>query len=206
MRVKTIHSKTVILKNAKGIPVMGANEVEVASDFYDIDSLLSRSARVACSYSSGTPRDVYEMLGTNAPHFTDEKGYKVLTPFWFVRAVERFCSLALPMAYNSNVRNVLLANAAHADLDALQPYYYEMGMHLCNSLGGTVSVALAECLLKTIIQRIGGIVVRASHGNEALKKMDNLEKKLFEESAKNRDQLHDYFRAQRAKGRKRRYE
>ncbi|EYB88423.1 hypothetical protein Y032_0247g53 [Ancylostoma ceylanicum] len=71
---------------------MAANEVEVPSDFYDIDSLLSRSTRVTCTYSSGTPRDVYDMLGTTAPHFTDEKGYKVLTPFWFVRALEPFCS------------------------------------------------------------------------------------------------------------------
>ncbi|EPB76437.1 partner of SLD five, PSF3 [Ancylostoma ceylanicum] len=207
---------------------MAANEVEVPSDFYDIDSLLSRSTRVTCTYSSGTPRDVYDMLGTTAPHFTDEKGYKVLTPFWFVRALEPFCSLVLPMAYNSNVRNVLLANAAHADLEALQPYYYEMGMHLCNSLNETVSIALAECLLKTIVQRIGGkptcrlklgfampnnfagfigIVLRTIHGNEAPRRIDNLEKKLYEESAKNRDRLQDYFRKQRStKGRKRRYE
>ncbi|EYB88424.1 hypothetical protein Y032_0247g54 [Ancylostoma ceylanicum] len=111
------------------------------------------------------------------------------------------------MAYNSNVRNVLLANAAHADLEALQPYYYEMGMHLCNSLNETVSIALAECLLKTIVQRIGGIVLRTIHGNEAPRRIDNLEKKLYEESAKNRDRLQDYFRKQRStKGRKRRYE
>ncbi|KIH62645.1 hypothetical protein ANCDUO_07073 [Ancylostoma duodenale] len=113
----------------------------------------------------------------------------------------------VPMAYNPNVRSVLLANAAHADLEALQPYYYEMGMHLCNSLSETVSVALAECLLKTMVQRIGGIVLRAIHGNETPRRIDNLEKKLYEESAKNRDRLQDYFRTQRStKGRKRRYE
>lgn len=60
------------------------------------------------------------------------------------------------MAYNTNVRNVLLANAAHADLEALQPYYYEMGIQLCHSLDEDIALALAECLLKTIVQRIGG--------------------------------------------------
>ncbi|KAK5969176.1 hypothetical protein GCK32_009524 [Trichostrongylus colubriformis] len=72
---------------------MASNESEVAADFYDIDSLLSRSTKVACTYSSNTPREVYELLGTYAPHYTDEKGYKVLTPFWFVRALEPFCSV-----------------------------------------------------------------------------------------------------------------
>ncbi|CAJ0593395.1 unnamed protein product [Cylicocyclus nassatus] len=168
---------------------MASNEAEVVADFYDIDSLLSRSARVACIYADGTPRDIYDMLGTTAPHFTDEKGYKVFTPFWFVRPLEQkgFCSLTLPMAYNPNVRNVLLAHGEHADLED--------------------AVALAECLLKTMVQRIGGIVLRAIHGNEAPKKMDNLEKKLYEESVRNRDRLLDYFRTQRpSSSRKRRYD
>ncbi|KHJ85687.1 hypothetical protein OESDEN_14581 [Oesophagostomum dentatum] len=82
-----------------------------------------------------------------------------------------------------------------------------MGMHLCSSLDETVAAALADCLLKTVVQRIGGIVLRAIHGNEVPRKIDNMEKKLYEESVRNRDRLHDYFRAQRStKGRKRRYE
>ncbi|KHJ76458.1 hypothetical protein OESDEN_23922 [Oesophagostomum dentatum] len=71
-----------------------ANESEVVPDFYDIDSILSRTTRVACTYRDGTPRDIYDMLGTTAPHFTDEKGYKVLTPFWFVRALAPFCTVS----------------------------------------------------------------------------------------------------------------
>ncbi|KHJ79174.1 hypothetical protein OESDEN_21185 [Oesophagostomum dentatum] len=71
-----------------------ANESEVVPDFYDIDSILSRTTRVACTYRDGTPRDIYDMLGTTAPHFTDEKGYKVLTPFWFVRALGPFCTVS----------------------------------------------------------------------------------------------------------------
>ncbi|KAK5973564.1 Partner of SLD five PSF3 [Trichostrongylus colubriformis] len=111
------------------------------------------------------------------------------------------------MAYNSNVRNVMLANAAHADLEALQPYYYEMGMHCCQAVDESVSVALAECLLKAFIQRIGGIVLRMYRENETPKKIDNLEKKLYEESMKCRDRLHEYLRAhQPNKSRKRRLE
>ncbi|PIO60653.1 partner of SLD five, PSF3 [Teladorsagia circumcincta] len=185
---------------------MGSNE-DVAADFYDIDSLLSRTTKVACTYSSSTPREVYELLGTNAPHYTDEKGYKVLTPFWFTRALKPFCSFTLPMAYNTNVQSILLANAAHADLEALQPYYYEMGMHFCHSVSEGVSLALAECLLKAFVQRIGGIVLRMYRENEAPKKIDNLEKKLYEESVKCRDRLHDYLRAhQTNRTRKRRLE
>uniref|UniRef100_A0A7I4XYQ0 DNA replication complex GINS protein PSF3 n=1 Tax=Haemonchus contortus TaxID=6289 RepID=A0A7I4XYQ0_HAECO len=186
---------------------MAANESEVPADFYDIDSLLSRSTKVTCTYASNTPREIYELLGTNAPHFTDEKGYRVLTPFWFVRALEPFCSVTLPLAYNSNVRNVLLANAAHADLEALQPYYYEMGMHICHSVDEGASVALAECLLEAFVQRIGSIVLRMHRENEIPKKIDNLEKKLYEESVKCRDRLHEYLRAQQTnRNRKRRLE
>lgn len=109
------------------------------------------------------------------------------------------------MAYNTNVRNVLLANAAHADLEALQPYYYEMGIQLCHSLDEDIALALAECLLKTIVQRIGGIVLRTSRDKDTPRRIDNLEKKLYEESIKCRDRLLEYFRTQQAnKSRKRR--
>ncbi|KAK6013072.1 hypothetical protein OSTOST_21677, partial [Ostertagia ostertagi] len=147
---------------------------------------------------------VYELLGTNAPHYTDEKGYKVLTPFWFARALEPFCSFTLPMAYNTNVRNILLANAAHADLEALQPYYYEMGMHFCHSVSEGASLALGRAFDSNTH---GGIVLRMYRGNEAPKKIDNLEKKLYEESVKCRNRLHDYLRAhQTNRTRKRRLE
>ncbi|KAK6042082.1 partner of SLD five, PSF3 [Cooperia oncophora] len=203
---------------------MASNEADVPADFFDIDSLLSRSTKVACTFSSNTPREVYELLGTNAPHYTDEKGYKVLTPFWFTRVLEPFSSIwlytsgrfftiiyeqLLCIAYNPNVRSVLLANAAHADLEALQPYYYEMGMHFCHSvsIGESVSLALAECLLKAFVQRIGGIVLRMYRDNETPKKIDNLEKKLYEESVKCRNNLHEYIRAQQtSRNRKRRLE
>lgn len=184
---------------------MTNNESDVAADFFDIDSLLARSTKVMCTYNSGTPREVFELVGTNAPHHTDDRGYKVLTPFWFVRALEPFCSLILPMAYNSTVRNVLLANAAHTNLDFLQPYYYEMGMHLCHLVSGNTGSEIADCLLKTIVQRIGDIVQRPVSSGETTNKIDNMEKKLYEESVKCRNRLHEYFSAQQVtRGRKRR--
>ncbi|KJH42558.1 partner of SLD five, PSF3 [Dictyocaulus viviparus] len=186
-------------------PAMASCESDVAPDFFDIDSLLARSTKVTCTFNSGTPREVYELLGTNPPHYTGEKGYQVLTPFWFVRALEPFCSLTIPMAYNSNVRNVLLANAAHTNLDALQPYYYEMGMHLSHSVSESVGNEIAECLLEAITQRIGDIMLRTMIGSEITNKIDNLEKKLYEESEKCRSRLHAYFSSQQiTKNRKRR--
>ncbi|KAJ1358417.1 hypothetical protein KIN20_016836 [Parelaphostrongylus tenuis] len=108
------------------------------------------------------------------------------------------------MAYNSNVRNVLLANAAHANLDALQPYYYKMGMNLCQLLGGNVAGEIADCLVETIVQRIGDIVLRTMSDSGITTKIDNMEKRLYEESMKCQSRLHEYFSAQQTKGRKRR--
>ncbi|KAK6030054.1 partner of SLD five, PSF3 [Ostertagia ostertagi] len=188
---------------------MASNESDVAADFYDIDSLLSRSTKVACTYSSNTPREVYELLGTNAPHYTDEKGYKVLTPFWFARALEPFCSMSSPSQWPIIQMCGIFCWLMLLMLISkpFQPYYYEMGMHFCHSVSEGVSLALAECLLKAFVQRIGGIVLRMYRGNEAPKKIDNLEKKLYEESVKCRNRLHDYLRAhQTNRTRKRRLE
>uniref|UniRef100_A0A0K0DFL3 DNA replication complex GINS protein PSF3 n=1 Tax=Angiostrongylus cantonensis TaxID=6313 RepID=A0A0K0DFL3_ANGCA len=115
--------------------------------------------------------------------------------------------MALPMAYNSNVRNVLLANAAHANLDSLQPYYYEMGMSLCHLVSGNIGSEIADCLLETIVQRIGSKTnsIVTVCGTEITSKSDNMEKRLYEEGMKCRSRLHEYFSAQQVtKGRKRR--
>ncbi|VDM57055.1 unnamed protein product [Angiostrongylus costaricensis] len=173
------------------VAVMTSNESDVAADFFDIDSLLARSTKVMCTYNSDTPR-----------------GRQFLDDFKSVcTTIQVLFQMALPMAYNSNVRNVLLANAAHANLDSLQPYYYEMGMSLCHLVSRNIGGEIADCLLKTIVQRIGSKTnsVATICGTEITSKSDNMEKRLYEEGMKCRSRLHEYFSAQQVnKGRKRR--
>ncbi|WKX92828.1 hypothetical protein Q1695_010677 [Nippostrongylus brasiliensis] len=185
---------------------MASNEIDVASDFYDIDAILSQLTKVECIFAAETPTEVYELLGTCAPQQVDEKGYRVLTPFWLAKALEQLCTLGLPTAYNSNARNVLLANAEHADLESLQPYFYETGMQLTTTLSENAAVIVADILLKTMIQRVGGIVLSTFRGSGPPKKIDNLEKTLYDEGMRSRRRMEDYLRAQQFNKRKRRHD
>uniref|UniRef100_A0A1I7XF26 DNA replication complex GINS protein PSF3 n=1 Tax=Heterorhabditis bacteriophora TaxID=37862 RepID=A0A1I7XF26_HETBA len=135
---------------------MGSNEIDVSADYYDLDAIAALDTHITCTFNKTTPSSLFPLLGVHAPESIDDKGAKVEVPLWLIETVEHYCTIAVPKAYNPSVQNVLLANAASANLERLQQYFYDVGRFLCGLLDDSEKIALSECLLETLVQRVGG--------------------------------------------------
>ncbi|CAI4227703.1 unnamed protein product [Auanema sp. JU1783] len=156
------------------------DDLIVSSKYYDLDDILAQHTNIPCTIMNTIDKDFFPLIGLSENVVIDPKGLKAEVPLWMLRTIKEHCQIILPKAYNAAVQNVLLSNASSANLERLQQYFYFVGMHLADVLEREDGQALSDCLVQTLVQRVGDVVCKGLQGHTKPEKFDNMEKELFQ--------------------------
>ncbi|CAK5076227.1 unnamed protein product [Meloidogyne enterolobii] len=126
--------------NQQHIPVFHINKQHIVNeDYYDLDSILAMKANVHCVFESGTPLEIFPLIGQKLPEAIVEKTtHQTVVPVWLLSAgIGDICRFNLPNAYNKINSDVIAAGAASVNLEttrivARQHYFYLLGIFLCS--------------------------------------------------------------------------
>uniref|UniRef100_A0A1I8BZ42 DNA replication complex GINS protein PSF3 n=1 Tax=Meloidogyne hapla TaxID=6305 RepID=A0A1I8BZ42_MELHA len=159
----------------------------VNEDYYDLDSILTMKANVHCVFESGTPFEIFPLIGQKIPEAISEgKTHQTIVPVWLLSAgIGDICQFNLPNAYNKISCNVISAGANAGKLEATrlvarQHYFYLLGIFLCRHINSTEERRIGMTLLDAFTQRIGLIISLAVDTNlKPRDLLDETEKQIF---------------------------
>uniref|UniRef100_A0A914M847 DNA replication complex GINS protein PSF3 n=1 Tax=Meloidogyne incognita TaxID=6306 RepID=A0A914M847_MELIC len=159
----------------------------VNEDYYDLDSILAMKANVHCVFESGTPLEIFPLIGQKLPEaITEVKTHQTVVPVWLLSAgIGDICRFNLPNSYNKISSDVIAAGSNAGKLEATrivarQHYFYLLGIFLCRYLNTSEAKRISTTLLDGFTSRIGQIISLAV--DTSLKPRDLLdesEKMLF---------------------------
>uniref|UniRef100_A0A914LSR9 DNA replication complex GINS protein PSF3 n=1 Tax=Meloidogyne incognita TaxID=6306 RepID=A0A914LSR9_MELIC len=170
------------------IPIFHINKQHLVNeDYYDLNSILAMKANVHCVFESGTPLEIFPLIGQKLPQSINEgKTHQTVVPVWLLSAgIGDICRFNLPNAYNKINSDVIAAGATAGKLEATrivarQHYFYLLGIFLCRYLNTSEAKRISITLLEAFSSRIGQIISLAV--DTSLKPRDLLdesEKMLF---------------------------
>ncbi|CAK5113907.1 unnamed protein product [Meloidogyne enterolobii] len=155
----------------------------VSEDYYDLDSILAMKANVHCVFESGTPLEIFPLIGQKLPE-SIKKTHQTVVPVWLLSAgIGDICRFNLPNAFNKINSDVIAAGSKKLEatrIVARQRYFYLLGIFLCRYLNTSEAKRISTTLLDGFTSRIGQIISLAV--DTSLKPRDLLdesEKMLF---------------------------
>nr|CAD2127980.1 unnamed protein product [Meloidogyne enterolobii] len=171
--------------NQQHIPIFpfGINKQHLVNeDYYDLDSILAMKANVHCVFESGTPLEIFPLIGQKLPE--EGKTHQTVVPVWLLSAgIGDICRFNLPNAFNKINSDVIAAGSKKLEatrIVARQRYFYLLGIFLCRYLNTSEAKRISTTLLDGFTSRIGQIISLAV--DTSLKPRDLLdesEKMLF---------------------------
>lgn len=162
--------------------------IKVASNYFDIDDILSMSERVPCRIEQDLVKMGYLDQSTDDEHLA--RGTKLELPLWFAREFHseqiKVLKIEAPKGYNETFRHIFEADANVVDLNKICMNFYRFGEHLVD-LDFEESNEIAAMLENVFKQRIHHILnyslnAKSETVNEGMsfkKKLDNLELQLY---------------------------
>ncbi|CAK5113843.1 unnamed protein product [Meloidogyne enterolobii] len=132
----------------------------VSEDYYDLDSILAMKANVHCVFESGTPLEIFPLIGQKLPE--EGKTHQTVVPVWLLSAgIGDICRFNLPNAFNKINSDVIAAGSKKLEatcIVARQRYFYLLGIFLCRYLNTSEAKRISTTLLEGFTSRIGQII------------------------------------------------
>ncbi|KAI9230014.1 MAG: hypothetical protein DHS80DRAFT_29249 [Piptocephalis tieghemiana] len=125
------------------------------SDYFDIEDLVAENQMVDCTANMDLGALGY--LGGRKEGDLVKKGDTIKMPFWLATASSETgaMTLNLPRAYRTKVVNSLSASSVDVPIHSFYPFYYRLGMWICNILSNQ---EIPRLLLDSFRHRMGMII------------------------------------------------
>jgi len=161
----------------------------MGSKYWDIDDFLAEDELIGVV--SG--EDCYNMafLNNSGKESTIDLGKdtKLEIPLWLATKLSThgIVTIDIPLIYRERFKKMLNADATVINLREKTPFYYEIGMKLCEYIeDDTLVPTLSGVFLdraKMVIKK--SFCLKTEESNTFVRKLTNLEKKLFENGREN---------------------
>uniref|UniRef100_A0AC35G4G7 DNA replication complex GINS protein PSF3 n=1 Tax=Panagrolaimus sp. PS1159 TaxID=55785 RepID=A0AC35G4G7_9BILA len=166
----------------------------VDEDYFNSNDIMATRANIACTFSQGTPRELFRLMGQQPPETISERGYKTEVPSWILCTLNnREYSPQLPRAFTENTRNSLMASPVGKNLENLSLHFYLLGIRLALLLKEKSGQQIAYALIRIFEQRAGWILKLAVDPVFKPLQLDLTEKRIFFKAQKSEIRTIDWF-------------
>ena len=171
--------------------------------YYDLDEILADAEVIPCRFNMTVPGLGY--LDGN-PGEAIDKGTKLELPLWLAEVLAvcelseqsqtSFIDLANPEFASSKVLNAVKTGPLAIDLLAILPNFYTLCEKWASMFNDEQLIEIVQTLLTERASEINNHACNAKSGNSTfLQSLDEFEKKLYHDTAKNHRLVREWLRS-----------
>lgn len=137
-------------------------------NYYDIDDILAEEERITSIFQVGALH-LGALQGAGSHNENLDEGSRVELPLWLSRVLRtrNMVEVRAPPYFAAHSQTNLKSNARNADLKALSPYYYEVGIALARMVRGERQRSLVPDMTHLFAERVQQIVMSASNSRDS---------------------------------------